>query len=51
VDPDIVVDNHPAKEYKGIDEQLQKAIEVLLEELKSKSKEIPDIPPFPDKSK
>jgi tricorn protease len=51
VDPDIVVDNDPAREFAGIDEQLDKAIEVILGELKSKGKELPPIPPFPDKSK
>ncbi len=51
VDPDIVVDNDPAKEYAGEDQQLEKAIEVILEELKSFNKKIPPIPPFPDKSK
>jgi tricorn protease len=51
VDPDIVVDNNPGKEFDGIDEQLNKAIEVILEELKNNSQEIPDIPPFPDKTK
>jgi tricorn protease len=50
VDPDIVVDNDPAKEYAGIDEQLDKAIEVILEQLKTKGKELPPIPPYPDKS-
>jgi len=50
VDPDIVVDNDPAKEYEGIDQQLNKAIEVILEELKD-YKELPAIPPFPDKTK
>ncbi len=49
VDPDIVVDNDPAKEFAGIDEQLNKAIEVILEELKSKEKNLPPIPPFPIK--
>ena len=39
VEPDIVVDNDPAKEYAGIDEQLNKAIEVILEELKTKEKD------------
>ena len=29
VEPDIVVDNDPAKEFAGIDEQLNKAIEVI----------------------
>lgn len=47
VDPDIYVDNDPAKEFAGIDEQLNKAIEVILEELKTKGKEIPDVPEYP----
>ena len=34
VDPDIVVDNDPAREFAGIDEQLNKAIELVKEELK-----------------
>ncbi|HPD66122.1 MAG TPA: PDZ domain-containing protein [Bacteroidia bacterium] len=51
VDPDIYVDNDPYKEFTGVDEQLNKAIEVILDELKKNPKEIPDIPPFPDKSK
>ncbi|MCD6111843.1 MAG: PDZ domain-containing protein [Bacteroidales bacterium] len=51
VDPDIVVDNDPAKEYAGEDQQLNKAIEVILEELKNYPEELPAIPPFPDKSK
>jgi tricorn protease len=51
VEPDIYVDNDPAKEYAGIDEQLNKAIEVILEELKIKEKELPSIPPYPKKIK
>lgn len=51
VEPDIYVDNDPAKEYEGIDEQLNKAVEVILEELKTKGKKIPEIPPFPKKRK
>jgi tricorn protease len=51
VEPDIYVDNDPAKEYAGIDEQLNKAIEVILEELKTKGKELPKIPPYPKKKK
>ncbi|UCG60068.1 MAG: PDZ domain-containing protein [Phycisphaerales bacterium] len=47
VEPDIYVDNDPAKEYAGIDEQLNKAIEVILEELKTHEKEIPPLPPYP----
>ena len=50
VEPDIFVDNDPAKEFAGIDEQLNKAIEVILEELKTKEKHIPLPPPDPDKS-
>jgi tricorn protease len=51
VDPDIVVDNDPAKEYAGIDQQLDKAIDVIKDELKNWPKELPPIPAFPDKSK
>ena len=51
VEPDIYVDNDPAKEYTGIDEQLNKAIEVILEELKAQGKELPPIPPYPKKDK
>jgi tricorn protease len=50
VDPDIVVDNDPAKEYAGEDEQLKKAIEVIVEELKTKEKTLPPVPPFPKKN-
>ncbi len=49
VEPDIVVDNDPAKEYAGIDQQLDKAIEVILEELKTKEKTVPPLPPYPVK--
>ena len=49
VEPDIVVDNDPAREYAGIDDQLNKAIEVVLEELKTKGREIPPVPPYPIK--
>jgi tricorn protease len=31
--PDIIIDNDPAKEYDGIDEQLNKAIEVIMGQL------------------
>ena len=46
---DIVVDNDPAKEYAGTDEQLKKGIEVILEELKTKEKKLPKVPPYPKK--
>jgi len=49
VEPDIYVDNDPAKEYAGIDQQLNKAIEVILDELETKEQEIPPLPPYPVK--
>jgi len=49
VDPDIYVDNDPAKEFAGIDEQLNKAIEVILDELKTQEKTLPPIPEWPKK--
>lgn len=50
VDPDIEVDNNPYLEYLGEDQQLDKAIEVILEELKTgKYPELPSIPAYPVK--
>ena len=49
VEPDILVDNDPAREFAGIDDQLNKAVEVILEELKTKGRELPPIPPYPVK--
>jgi tricorn protease len=51
VEPDIYVDNDPVKEYAGIDEQLNKAIEVILEELKARGVELPPVPDDPVKKK
>ena len=51
VDPDILLENDPAKEYAGEDQQLNKAVDVMLDELKAWPKELPTAPPFPDKSK
>lgn len=51
VEPDIHVENDPAKEFAGIDQQLNKAIEVILEELKTKEKTLPKTPPYPKKKK
>lgn len=50
VKPDIWLDNDPAREYQGIDDQLNKAIEVILEELKN-YRPLPAIPEPPDKSR
>ena len=46
VDPDILLDNDPVKEYSGIDEQLLKAVEVALEQIKTQKshKDLPGIP-------
>lgn len=43
VDPDILIDNDPIKEQQGIDEQLNKAIEVIMEQLKER-KPLPKTP-------
>lgn len=43
VDPDILIDNDPIKEQMGEDEQLSKAIEVALEQLKDR-KPLPGVP-------
>ncbi len=50
VDPDIVVDNDPAKEFSGVDQQLDRAIEEVLKDLKEHPQSIPAIPPVPDRS-
>ena len=47
VDPDIVLDNDPAKEFAGTDEQLDRAIEVILEELRANPPRLPGPPPYP----
>jgi tricorn protease len=48
--PDIEVDNDPALEWEGTDQQLNKAIEVILEEIKTDKKpKIPAVPPYPIK--
>lgn len=43
VDPDIEIDNDPVKQQAGIDQQLDKAVEVLLEKLKDR-KPLPPVP-------
>ena len=50
VDPDIVVDNDPAREFRGEDQQLDRAIQEIEEELKTKRYEIPPVPPFPNRN-
>ncbi|HJX25783.1 MAG TPA: S41 family peptidase, partial [Chthoniobacterales bacterium] len=50
VDPDIVVDNDPAKEFRGEDQQLDRAIQEIQEELKTKRYDLPPIPPYPNRN-
>jgi tricorn protease len=50
VDPDIVVDNDPGKEFKGEDQQLDRAIQEIQEELKTKRYDFPPVPPYPDRN-
>ena len=50
VDPDIFIENDPAREFAGIDDQLNKAIELILEELKNFTP-IPPVPAAPDRSR
>ncbi len=46
VDPDIKVVNDPAQMVKGIDPQLEKAIDVVMQELKSNPPVNPKQPPY-----
>ncbi len=50
VEPDIVVDNDPAREFRGEDQQLDKGIDVILEELRTKGQTLPPPPSFPEKN-
>jgi tricorn protease len=50
VDPDIVVDNDPTKEFHGEDQQLEKGIEEVQNELKTKKYELPSPPPYPNRN-
>ncbi|PTY00078.1 S41 family peptidase [Opitutus sp. ER46] len=48
--PDIIVDNDPTREFKGEDQQLDRAIAEIMEELKTKEVTIPPVPPAPVKN-
>jgi tricorn protease len=51
VEPDETVDNDPAREFAGTDDQLNRAIEVIKEEMARHPVRIPPPPPYPDKSR
>jgi tricorn protease len=52
VQPDVVVDNPPDLVVKGRDPQLEKAVEMLMEQIKANPKKLPavpaDLPAYPD---
>ncbi len=50
VEPDIVVDNDPAKEFRGEDQQLDRGIQEVQAEMKNKNYELPPIPPYPNRN-
>src|SRR5437773_458599 len=50
VDPDIVVDNDPGKEFKGEDQQLDRAIQETQDELRTKRFDLPSPPPWPNRN-
>jgi tricorn protease len=52
-EPDIEVDNHPARMAKGIDDQLNRAVEEILKDIKTnKKRQLPKkLPEFDDRSK
>ncbi|HBG24922.1 MAG TPA: protease [Rikenellaceae bacterium] len=50
VHPDILIENDPYKEFMGEDEQLNKAIEVIKQQMKEFKYLPAKIPAFPDKS-
>lgn len=50
VDPDIVVENDPAKEFRGEDQQLDRALQEIQDELKTKRYDLPPVPPYPNRN-
>ena len=50
-EPDIEIDNLPGDEARGIDRQLDKAIELVNEMLAKDPMNLPAPPPHPDKTK
>ena len=51
VDPDIVVDNDPSKEFHGEDQQLDRAIQEIQQDMKTKGYSLPPgPPPYPNRN-
>ena len=50
VDPDILIDNDPVKEWNGEDQQLDRAIQEVMKELQNR-KPLPGVPTPRDFSK
>jgi tricorn protease len=50
VEPDIIVDNLPHATFEGHDTQLEKAIQLLQEQIKAQPVDVPPPPTHPDKS-
>lgn len=50
VEPDIVVDNDPAHEFAGIDDQLARAIDEIKQLMAKNPVKIPAPPPYPNKA-
>jgi tricorn protease len=50
VEPDIVVDNLPHATFRGRDAQLEAAVRHLLQRMVEDPREVPEAPPYPDKS-
>lgn len=51
VTPDIEVDNDPAREFEGMDDQLNRAVAELRKALGQNPVKVPAPPPYPNKSK
>ncbi|MEM7039955.1 MAG: S41 family peptidase, partial [Bacteroidota bacterium] len=48
--PDMIVENLPYETFAGKDAQLEAAIKLLKEKIAGDPKEMPPVPPYPDKS-
>jgi tricorn protease len=44
------VDNDPAKEFRGEDEQLNRAIAEIQADMKTKGYTLPPVPPYPNRN-